>query len=88
LAVQGGGDSGEVEQFARAGGRGAWGLGRVAEVREDLAQDDWVCELCDQAAGAAAMRAGQHVDGEDAAQELGPARARRARAGGGARRGR
>jgi len=31
-------------------GRGAWGLVRVAEVPEDLAQDDWVCELRDEAA--------------------------------------
>ena len=34
------------------------------------------------------MRAGEDVEGEDAAQEFGPRRARRARAGGGAGRGR
>jgi len=36
----------------------------VAEVREDLAHDDWVCELRYEAAWAAAMRAGEDVDGE------------------------
>jgi hypothetical protein len=41
-------------------------------VREDLAHDDWVCELRDEAAWAAAVRAGQHVEGEDAAQEFRP----------------
>ena len=80
--MQGGSDLGEVEQFARAGGRGAWGLGRVAEVPEDLAYDDGVGQLGDQAAGATAMRTGEDVEGEeDAAQELGLGRAR---AGGGA----
>jgi hypothetical protein len=72
------GDSGEVELFARARRCGPWRLGRVAEVREDLAHDDWVCELCDEATRAAAMRAGEDVDGEDTSQELRPRRARRA----------
>jgi hypothetical protein len=44
----------------------------VAEVGEDLAHDDWVCELRYEAAWAAAMRARQHVESEDAPQELRP----------------
>jgi len=54
----------------------------VAEVVEDLAHDDGIGELRDEAAWAAAMRAGEDVEGEDAAQELWPDRARRARASG------
>ncbi len=34
-------------------------------VGEDLAHDDLVCELCDEAARAAAMRAREDLDGED-----------------------
>ena len=83
-----GAGSGEVELFAWARGCGAWRLGRVAEVPEDLAHGDWVCDLCDEAAWTAAMRAGEDVEGEDAAQELGPSRAAGVGAGGGAGRGR
>lgn len=39
----------------------------MSQMREDLAHDDGVCELCDEAAWAAAVRAGEDVDGEDAA---------------------
>ena len=67
-----GAGSGEVELFGRACRCGPWRFGGQSEVAEDLAHDDGVGELCDQAAGAAAMRAGQHVDGEHAPQELGP----------------
>ena len=56
---------GEVELFAWARGCGAWRLGRVAEVPEDLAHGDWVCDLCDEAAWTAAVRTGQDVEGED-----------------------
>ena len=44
-------------------------------MREDPAHDDGVCEQRDQAAWAAAMRTRQHVESEDAAQELGPGQA-------------
>ena len=39
-----------------------WRLGRLAERREDLAHDDGVGQLCDEAAGSAAVRADEHVD--------------------------
>ena len=65
-----GAGSGEVELFGRARRRGPWRFGGQSEVAEDPAHDDGVGELCDQAAVAAAMRAGQHVDGEDATEEL------------------
>jgi len=67
---------------AGAGRGGSVGWPRAAK---DLAHDDGVGELRDQAAGSAAMRAGEDVEGEDAAQEFGP---HRARAGGGAGSGR
>ena len=67
-----GAGSGEVELFGRARGRGAWRLGRAAEVREDLAHDDGVGEPCDQAAGATAVGAGEDVEREDAPQQLSP----------------
>ena len=63
-----GSGSGEVELLARAGRCRPWRLGRGSEMREDLADDDWVCELHDEAAWAAAMRAGENVHGEDASQ--------------------
>jgi hypothetical protein len=44
----------------------------VSEVGEDLAHDDWVCELRYEAAWAAAVRAGEDVDGEHSPQELRP----------------
>ena len=59
----------------------------MADVPEDLAHGDGVGELRDQAAWTAAMRTGQDVEGEDAAQELGPSRAAGVGAGGGAGRG-
>jgi hypothetical protein len=65
---EGAGGSGEVELFARAGRCGAWRLGGQSEVREDLAHDDRIGELRDEAAWAATVRAGQEVEGEDAAQ--------------------
>ncbi len=67
-----GAGSGEVEQFGRARGCGAWRLGRVADMREELAHDGWVGELCDEAARATALRAGEDVDDEDAPQQLRP----------------
>lgn len=60
----------------------------MAEMRGGLAYDDWAGELRDEAAGSAAMRAREDIDGDYAAQELGPSGARRARAGGGAGSGR
>jgi hypothetical protein len=39
---------------------------------KDLAHDDRVGELRDEAARAAAVRAGEDVEGEDAAQEFRP----------------
>ncbi len=50
----GSGGSGEVELFAWARRRGPWRLAVVSEVSEDLAHDDWVGELRDEAAGAVA----------------------------------
>jgi hypothetical protein len=41
-------------------------------MRENLAHDDWVCELRYEAAWAAAVRAGENVDGEHSPQELRP----------------
>lgn len=59
--------SGEVELFACARRCGPWRLGGQSELGEDLANDDWGCELCDEAALTAAVRAGKDVDSEDAA---------------------
>jgi hypothetical protein len=39
-------------------------------MREDLAHDDEVCELCDEASGSSAVRTRQHVEREDTSQEL------------------
>jgi hypothetical protein len=41
-----------VSALKQVSARACW-LGRVAEMREDLAHDDWVCELRDEAAWAA-----------------------------------
>jgi len=48
--------SSDVERFARAVRRTAWRLGRVAEMPEDLAHDDGVGELRDEAAWAALVK--------------------------------
>ncbi len=69
---EGASGSGEVEQFARAGRCGPWRLGGQSEMREYLAHDDRIGELCDEAAWAAAVRAGEDVDGEHSPQELRP----------------
>ncbi|MBL8805120.1 MAG: hypothetical protein JNN27_24190 [Planctomycetes bacterium] len=45
-----------------------WRLGQVAEMREDLAHDDWVCELRDEAAWATAVRTREDVDADDGPQ--------------------
>jgi hypothetical protein len=65
--------SGEVELSARAGRCGPWGgLGGQPEMREDLTHDDGVGELCDEAARAVAMRAGEGVDGALGHDEIAP----------------
>jgi hypothetical protein len=56
LDVVKGADSGEVELFAWARRCGPWGLGRVAEAPEDLAHDDGVGQLGDQAAWTALVK--------------------------------
>lgn len=57
--------------------RESWRLARQAEVREDLAHDRALGDECDQLALAAAVRAGERVEGEDALKEFGPRRAAR-----------
>jgi hypothetical protein len=47
-------------------------LGGQSEVADDPAHDDEVGELCDPAAGVAAMRAVQRVDGEDPVFDAAP----------------
>jgi len=51
-----GAGSGEVELFARERRCGPWRLGGQSEVGEDLAHDDWVCELRYEAAWSALVK--------------------------------
>lgn len=47
---------------------GPWRLGGQSEVGEDLAHDDWVCELRYAASWATAVRAREDVDADDGPQ--------------------
>jgi len=67
--------------LGRAGGRGVEGRVRQTEVGQDLLDHLAVADGRDQTQPSAAVRAGEHVDGEGAAQQLGPRNVARAHVG-------